>query len=131
VIHENDERFEGLAETYALYRPGYPGAAFSALIAACQSDRRIAVDVGAGPGTSTLGLRRALSPDWKITAIDPSQIMRRVLGRNFRDDPGVQAQDAAAEALPLSVAWNGAIFDRCRPFSDRHRIFDLAKTVAL
>lgn len=138
-MRENAERFEGLAETYALYRPGYPAEAFDALVAACHSDRRIAVDVGAGPGTSTLGLRGALSPEWLITAIDPSQDMRRVLGRSFRGDPGVQVQDAAAEALPLPDASAGLVvacsafhwFDRASFYGEAQRVLAPGGVLAL
>lgn len=108
-MRENADRFEGLAETYALYRPGYPSEAFAGLVAACQADRRIALDVGAGPGTSTRGLREALSADWLVTAIEPAQDMRRVLGRSFRDNPGVQVINAAAEELPLPEASAGLV----------------------
>ncbi|WP_010139835.1 class I SAM-dependent methyltransferase [Oceanicola sp. S124] len=95
------ERFEGLAEAYALYRPDYPARAFRDLLPLCTSDRALAVDVGAGPGTSTRALRAALPESWLVTAVEPGRDMRRVLARSFRDDARVQATDGRAEALPL------------------------------
>lgn len=100
-MRENADRFEGLAETYALHRPTYPIEAFDRLAAACTSDRRLAVDVGAGPGNSTEVLRAALPPKWHVAAVEPGRDMRRVLSRRFTDDPGVQVIDAAAESMPL------------------------------
>ena len=100
-MRENADRFEGLAETYALHRPGYPVEVFERLRDACTSDRRFAVDVGAGPGNSTEVLRAALPCDWLVAAIEPGRDMRRVLSRRFTGNPGVQIIDAAAEGMPL------------------------------
>ena len=100
-MRENADRFEGLAETYALHRPGYPCEVFERVFAACTSDRRLAVDVGAGPGNSTEVLRSVLPADWLVVAVEPGRDMRRVLSRRFTGNPGVQIMDAAAEAMPL------------------------------
>lgn len=100
-MRENADRFEGLAETYALHRPGYPAEVFDRLCTLCPASPRLAVDVGAGPGTSTAALRTALPADWLVAAIEPGRDMRRVLSRRFSGDPGVQVIDAAAEAMPL------------------------------
>jgi SAM-dependent methyltransferase len=108
-MRENADRFEGLAETYALHRPGYPVEVFAQLAAACGSDRRLAVDVGAGPGNSTGALRAALPPDWLVAAVEPGRDMRRVLSRRFTGDPGVQVIDAAAEAMPLPAGSAGLV----------------------
>lgn len=58
-MREPADRFEGLAETYALHRPGYPVEAFRMLFGACATDRRVAVDLGAGPPRSGPRCRRA------------------------------------------------------------------------
>lgn len=100
-MRENADRFEGLAETYALHRPGYPVEAFERLSAACTTDRHLAVDVGAGPGNSTEVLRAVLPADWLVAAVEPGRDMRRVLARRFTGNPGVHVIDAAAEAMPL------------------------------
>lgn len=109
MIAENVERFDGLAETYALHRPDYPVGAFRDLLSACGSDRMLAVDVGAGPGTSTRPLRAALPEGWLITAVEPGRDMRRVLARSLRDEPRVQVADGLAEALPLPDGSAGLI----------------------
>lgn len=108
-MRETAERYEGLAETYALYRPDYPAEAFADLVAACRTEKRIAVDVGAGPGLATRQLRAALPADWLLTAIEPGHDMRRVLGRTFRGELGVQVIDAIAEALPLPAGSAGLV----------------------
>jgi SAM-dependent methyltransferase len=108
-MRENADRFEGLAETYALHRPGYPLEAFARLAAACPGDRRLAVDVGAGPGNSTAALRAALPAEWLVAAIEPGRDMRRVLARRFAGDPSVQVIDAAAEAMPLPAGSAGLL----------------------
>ncbi|SNY39707.1 Methyltransferase domain-containing protein [Pseudooceanicola antarcticus] len=100
-MQEHAERFEGLAEAYALYRPDYPARAFRELLPLSTSDRALAVDVGAGPGTSTRPMRAALPASWLVTAVEPGRDMRRVLARSFREDPRVQVTDGTAEALPL------------------------------
>lgn len=129
-MRENADRFEGLAETYALHRPGYPPETFARLAAACASDRRLAVDVGAGPGNSTEVLRAALPSDWHVVAVEPGRDMRRVLARRFTGNPGVQVMDAAAEAMPLPSGSAGLVvactafhwFDREAFFAEAARI---------
>jgi len=129
-MRENADRFEGLAETYAVHRPGYPLAAFRDLADACAADSRIAVDIGAGPGTSTRALRDALGPDWRVIAVEPGHDMRRVLGRSFRDAPDVQVIDGAAEKIPLPDASAGLAvactafhwFDRAAFFAEAARV---------
>jgi SAM-dependent methyltransferase len=129
-MRENADRFEGLAETYALHRPAYPVETFARLAAACTADRRLAVDVGAGPGNSTAVLRAALPPDWHVAAVEPGRDMRRVLSRRFGGEPGVQVIDAAAEALPLPSGCAGLVV-ACTAFHwfDRHAF--LAETARI
>jgi SAM-dependent methyltransferase len=114
-MRENADRFEGLAETYALHRPGYPAEVFGRLCAASPKSPRLAVDVGAGPGNSTAALRSALPVDWLVAAIEPGRDMRRVLSRRFSGDPGVQVIDAAAEAMPLPTQ-GAALVIACSAF---------------
>nr|WP_274705554.1 class I SAM-dependent methyltransferase [Salipiger pentaromativorans] len=119
-----------MAETYALYRPGYPVAAFAALADQVDCPARIAVDVGAGPGNSTRALRLALPQDWLVMAVEPGRDMRRVLARSFREEPRVQVDDGAAEALPLPDGSAGLIvactayhwFDRTAFFAEAARV---------
>ncbi|KAA8609345.1 hypothetical protein AL036_04690 [Salipiger aestuarii] len=138
-MRETSERFEGLAEAYNLYRPGYPDAAFDTLVAACATPARIALDLGAGPGNSTTALRRALPDDWLVFAAEPGHDMRRVLSRRFATQTGVQVIDACAEAVPLPDASAGLIvactafhwFDRTRFFAEARRVLAPGGVLAL
>lgn len=124
------DRFDGLAETYEMHRPGYPAAAFQALVADIRCPARLAVDVGAGPGNSTASLRSALGPGWNFIAMEPGRDMRRVLARRFSTSPDVQVVDAAAEEMRLPSAVAGLVvactafhwFDRPRFFAEAARV---------
>ena len=72
-MREAAERFEGLAEAYAAFRPGYPVAAFQDIAAQVSSPLRRAIDLGAGPGNSTLSLREALGQDWASASVEPGR----------------------------------------------------------
>ncbi|MDP3338749.1 class I SAM-dependent methyltransferase [Frigidibacter sp.] len=100
-MRDAEDRFDGLAEQYEMHRPGYPLEAFRALTRDIRCCTRIAVDVGAGPGNSTLSLREAIGPGWSIVAIEPGRDMRRVLARRFSAAPEVQVSDATAEEMHL------------------------------
>ncbi|MBN2630703.1 MAG: class I SAM-dependent methyltransferase, partial [Rhodobacteraceae bacterium] len=99
------ERFDGLAEAYAAFRPGYPVQMFQDIAASLATPLRRAVDVGAGPGNSTQSLRQALGPDWVIAAVEPGRDMRRVLTRRFEGASGLMILGARAEALPLPAGF--------------------------
>lgn len=100
-MRENARRFDGLAEAYDVYRPGYPRVIFEALAAELPPGVRCAIDVGAGTGISTQQLLEALGPDWLIIAVEPGADMRRVLARRFKSVPNVQVLDASAEHLSV------------------------------
>ncbi|MCF8518366.1 MAG: class I SAM-dependent methyltransferase [Rhodobacteraceae bacterium] len=105
MMREDAERFDGLAEAYAAFRPGYPAAAFRDISANVTSPLRRALDLGAGPGNSTLSLREALGPEWTIAAVEPGRDMRRVLARRLGGQNGVMILDACVEALPLPTGF--------------------------
>lgn len=129
-MRENAHRFEGLAETYDVYRPGYPPALFRTLVDDLPEGVRCAIDVGAGTGISTEGLRAALGDGWLIVAVEPGADMRRVLTRRFRTVPNVQVLDAGAEALAvpdksasLVIACTAFhLFDRAAFFAEVARV---------
>lgn len=104
-MRENAERFEGLAEAYAAFRPSYPAAAIQHIAASVASPLRRVVDLGAGPGNSTQALRAALGPEWTIAAVEPGRDMRRVLTRRFEGSNSVMILDACAESLPLPTGF--------------------------
>jgi len=129
-MREEVDRFDGLAETYELHRPGYPAAAFQALIADLRCPARVALDVGAGPGNSTASLRDAIGPEWRFIAIEPGRDMRRVLSRRFAAAPDVQVVDATAEDMRLPGGVAGLVvactafhwFDARRFFAESARV---------
>lgn len=129
-MRDNVHRFDGLAEAYDVYRPGYPQALFDALAAEVPPGVRCAIDVGAGTGISTRQLLDALGPDWLILAVEPGADMRRVLSRRFRSVPNVQVLDATAEMLSVPDKSASLVvactayhwFDRDRFFAEAARV---------
>lgn len=88
-------RFDERAEWYVRHRPGYPEAAYSALLDGLGDPARLrALDLGAGTGISSLELAQR-GP--RVLAVEPSARMRELA----RPHPRVEWLDARAEALPL------------------------------
>lgn len=100
-MRDSAQSFDGLAEAYDAYRPGYPAEIFDTLAAAVPTDLPCAIDVGAGTGISTAALQAALPSNWLIVAVEPGSDMRRVLTRRFQGNPTVQPLDAFAEAITM------------------------------
>ncbi|MEL6168074.1 MAG: class I SAM-dependent methyltransferase [Pseudomonadota bacterium] len=123
-------RFDGLAETYDAYRPGYPRAVFEMMAEAAPKSPRCAVDVGAGTGISTEGLIEVLGPDWLMVGIEPGMDMRRVLVRRFANSANFQASDGRAEAMKLPDS-SAALIIACTAFHwfDRDAFFSEAARV--
>ena len=103
------DRFDGLAEAYEMHRPGYPASVFQTPLADMRCSSKVAVDVGAGTGNSTVSLRDALGPDWRYVALEPGRDMRRVLLRRFARATDVQVADATAEDMKLPDSFAGLI----------------------
>lgn len=138
-MSEAVERFDGLAESYELHRPGYPAEAFQGLLSDLRCDVRQAVDVGAGPGNSTAALRSTLGPDWRFIAIEPGRDMRRVLARRFAAAPDVQVVNATAEDMRLPSGFAGLLvactafhwFDAARFYAEADRVLAPGGVLAL
>jgi len=133
------DRFDGLAEAYEMHRPGYPAAAFQALLPDLRCKAKVAVDVGAGPGNSTASLRDALGPDWRYIAIEPGRDMRRVLSRRFSVAPDVHVADATAEDMRLPPGFAALVvactalhwFDPPRFYAEAGRVLAPGGVLAL
>jgi ubiquinone/menaquinone biosynthesis C-methylase UbiE len=133
------ERFDGLAETYEMHRPGYPTEVFRTIAADLRTTVRTAVDVGAGPGNSTASLRGALGPDWRFIALEPGRDMRRVLARRFSATPDVQIFSAMAEDMRLPGGFAALVvactafhwFDAQRFYAEAGRVLARGGVLAL
>lgn len=138
-MQDEVERFDGLAETYEMHRPGYPAEVFRTIASDVRSTVRIAVDVGAGPGNSTVSLRDAFGPDWRYVAIEPGRDMRRVLTRRFAAAPDVQVINAAAEDMHLPPVFASLVvactafhwFDAQRFYAEAARVLAPGGVLAL
>ncbi len=86
------ERFDGIAERYNRYRPGYPVAAIEALLAGLPP-LAVVADVGAGTGISTRALALAGA---KAIAVEPNDEMRALASAS-----GVDARPGTAYATGL------------------------------
>jgi SAM-dependent methyltransferase len=69
-----EDRYGGVAEAFATYRPGYPEEVYQRILAHLAGPRERAVDVGAGTGLGTLPLCQwfreviAIEPDVRMAA---------------------------------------------------------------
>jgi len=106
------QRFDGLAERYHRYRPGYPTAAVAAIAAVCrevEAEAPLLLDVGAGTGIGTRALAEALGPGWRLVGIEPSDDMRRTAVAQSAASKNISFQSGAAEALPFDDNSVGAM----------------------
>lgn len=91
-------RFTSRADDYARYRPGYPDAAFDAILDGLGPPKGVrAADVGAGTGISA----RALADRGvRVVAIEPNAAMRA----KARPHPRVGWREGTGERIPLDAA---------------------------
>lgn len=109
----NTERFDGLATAYDNHRPTYPAALFEHVVARAPAGSSLAVDVAAGTGISTAILIEAIPATWRIIAVEPGSDMLRILGKRFRDKPGVKIVNGSAETLDIQETGVGVITACC------------------
>ena len=87
--------FDRAADVYDAARPDYPAEAVAWLADGVDGP---ALDLGAGTGKLTASLA---AMGLRVTAVDPSAEMLRVLGRRL---PGVEALRGTAESIPVADA---------------------------
>ena len=87
------ERFDGVAEAYARYRPSYPADAIAAILDGLPSPADV-VDIGAGTGIAT---RQLVAKGARVIGLEPSDDMRRMARASGLD---VRANTAYETGLP-------------------------------
>lgn len=87
------------------------------------------LELGAGLGPATAGLARRVGPTGRVTAVDPSRVMRLVLRarrRSMTNQPSVDVRDGAGEALPAA----DRSIDRLLGLNVMHHLDDLDQAAA-
>ncbi|HMP01057.1 MAG TPA: class I SAM-dependent methyltransferase [Gemmatales bacterium] len=101
------ERFTGLAEPYARYRPGFPPAAYDFIAEfAGLATGALVLDVGFGTGISAQPLAER---GWQVIGIEPNDDMLRTARQTLPSKLGIRLIQAAAEQVPLPDASADAI----------------------
>jgi ubiquinone/menaquinone biosynthesis C-methylase UbiE len=97
-------RFTGRAEAYDRFRPDYPSAALSHIVARCGlGDDSVLVDVGCGTGIST---RLFAALGIKVIGIEPNDEMRAAAehAASFEGEPRATYRKGQAESTGLPAA---------------------------
>jgi SAM-dependent methyltransferase len=95
-------RFSDRAEDYVKYRPGYPAAAFAAMLEGLDPARLTAADVGAGTGISA---RLLAARGVRVIAVEPNRAMREAAA----PDPRITWRKGTGEATGLPDASVGLV----------------------
>ncbi|WP_406603948.1 class I SAM-dependent methyltransferase [Bartonella gliris] len=96
-IQPQNEKFDGLADDYDLYRPRYPLTLFETMLLPFKDKKHLSiVDVGAGTGIALEGIVKLLGNKHQYHAIDISTDMIKQGQRKF---PTVQWYQGRAESL--------------------------------
>src|SRR5688572_27966952 len=98
-MSESVERFTNRVETYAKYRPGYPGEIVDLLKRECgRTPNSIVADIGCGTGKS---FERSLPHGNVVSAVQPDASMRAVAERLFQKEARFRSIDGSAESTTL------------------------------
>lgn len=133
--------YDGAAETYERYRPGYPQGVFDALSQRLGDalDAAHAIDVGAGTGIFSRSLLHALPQLAGVLCVEPNEDMVRVGREASRDERKIRYERGFAESLPapdsavilVTAATAAHWFDRPRFFSEAARVLQPGGSLAL
>ena len=100
---EPTRRFSDRAEDYARYRPDYPAAAVTAILAGLAPPTELTIaDIGAGTGILS---RQLAERGARIVAVEPNASMREAATPHAR----ITWQDGTAEATGLPFAAHDAV----------------------
>lgn len=131
------DRFTGLANVYARYRPDYPATAIDFLLEHCGlAPGAVAIDVGCGTGISS---RQLAGRGLRVIGIEPNADMRRQALEEAGAGRAFTVQDGRAEATGLPTAGADAVvaaqafhwFDFTKALQEFHRLLRPGGWVAL
>jgi SAM-dependent methyltransferase len=101
------ERFTGLAQTYAKFRPSYPAHAIDYIVTRCALNREsILVDVGCGTGIAS---RQMAALGINVVGIEPNTEMRCSAIGTSEEGGNVGYRDGRAEATGLPASFAHAV----------------------
>lgn len=125
------ERFSGLAERYATYRPTYPAAALDWVEAHAgpAAPHRLLIDIGCGTGIS---VRLFAARGWPVVGVEPNDDMRTVAEQTAPPPGGPPPRYRAGQAEATGLPAGGADvvlaaqafhwFDAPRALAEFHRL---------
>lgn len=98
-MSESVERFTSRVESYAKYRPGYPGEILDLLKQECSlTPDSIIADIGSGTGKS---FEMFLANGNVVFGVEPNASMRAVAERLFQNESRFRSIDGSAESTTL------------------------------
>ncbi|CCH43099.1 Ubiquinone/menaquinone biosynthesis methyltransferase [Wickerhamomyces ciferrii] len=126
-----------LADKYTTYRPKYPASFFQKLISYHNGDKKLAVDVGCGPGEATFPLSKYFD---HVIGIDRSNVMVKQANqiKDLNGHKNVEFRTGNGEVLQLntnsvdlvaaaeSLHW----FDQSKFVQESYRLLRLGGTLA-
>src|SRR5690606_28747289 len=106
-MNQSFQRFEGVADHYARFRPAYPDGLLNhlrnAIVDAPSPKIGIVADVGSGTGIFAGQLAAALPPETQIVGVEPASAMRARAGDasgQTAPKPNLRFVEGTAEHLP-------------------------------
>jgi len=127
----SQDRFAGVAQDYAAYRPSYPQEMVEEIAAAAAgvAGASLALDAGCGTGIFTRQLASALPQHFKVVGVDPSDDMRsRAVAAtgdrriSYVDGKETRLHGESATAALVTAASSAHWFDRERFYREAARI---------
>jgi ubiquinone/menaquinone biosynthesis C-methylase UbiE len=142
-MNQSFERFQGVADRYALYRPHYPAGLLHGLRDAILGDSAprsgIVIDVGCGTGIFTRQLAAVLRPDIQIVGVEPAAAMRAKAAEDTQGVSRLRYVEGTAEHLPFDGETARAVvtataahwFDRPLFYAECRRVLNPVGVLAI
>ena len=100
VLKMNENKFDGLGETYAKFRPAYAPGFLDYLFSDFGLDKNsVIADVGAGTGILT---KQLLDRGCKVIAVEPNSDMRAEAEKNLKEFAGFVSVNGTSESTGLN-----------------------------